>query len=174
MIMIITFRDDFRNQVSPYLQAQGFEVYIPPHRQDVLPMVTEKQPLVVLLDLYVTNPNGLEVLNELREHGYKGKVIVLAGSSVSSKIPNALRLGIDQVVGGPQWVDGPFNLQFGQIVSAIRTALHSTIAKRAFELYEKRGRIHGHALDDWLNAEREFLKQKARTTKGSRNPSRKP
>ena len=174
MIMVITFRNDFRNQVSPYLQEQGFEVCIPPHRQDILSMVAEKHPKVVLLDLYVMNPDGVEVLRELREHGYKGKVIVLAGSSVSSKIPNALRLGIDQVVGGPQWVDGPFHLQFGQIVSAIRTALHSTIAKRAFELYENRGRVHGHALDDWLNAEREVLKRKTRTTKGSRKPSRKP
>ena len=173
MIMVVTFRADFRNQVSPFLQEQGFEVCIPPHRQDVLPLVMEKHPLVVLLDLYVTNPNGLEVLRELRDHGYKGKVIVLAGSSISSKIPNALQLGIDQVIGGPQWVDGPFSLQFGQIVSAIQTAFHSIIAKRAFELYEKRGRIHGQALDDWLNAEREVLKRPPYSTKGARKPSRK-
>ncbi|MFY4730329.1 DUF2934 domain-containing protein [Nitrospira sp. BLG_2] len=29
------------------------------------------------------------------------------------------------------------------------------IAKRAYELYEQRGREDGHALDDWLQAERE-------------------
>ena len=173
MIMVITFRDDFRKQVLPFLQEQGFEVCIPPHRQDVLPLIAEKRPLVVLLDLYVTNPNGLEVLHEMREHGYKGKVIVLAGRSISSKIPNALHLGIDQVIGGPQWVDGPFNLQFGRIDSAIRTALHPTIAKRAFELYENRGRIHGHALDDWLNAEREIFKRSPHSTKVSGKPSRK-
>jgi hypothetical protein len=28
------------------------------------------------------------------------------------------------------------------------------VARRAFELYEKRGREHGHDLDDWLQAER--------------------
>jgi hypothetical protein len=31
------------------------------------------------------------------------------------------------------------------------------IAKRAYELYSERGFGHGHALDDWLEAEREIL-----------------
>jgi hypothetical protein len=30
------------------------------------------------------------------------------------------------------------------------------IARRAFELYEKRGRTDGHDVDDWLLAEREL------------------
>ena len=30
------------------------------------------------------------------------------------------------------------------------------IARRAYELYEKRGGEHGHDLDDWLQAEREL------------------
>jgi hypothetical protein len=28
------------------------------------------------------------------------------------------------------------------------------IGKKAYELYEKRGREHGHDLDDWLQAEK--------------------
>jgi hypothetical protein len=35
--------------------------------------------------------------------------------------------------------------------------LHALIAKRAYELYAERGYRHGHALDDWLEAEREIL-----------------
>lgn len=30
----------------------------------------------------------------------------------------------------------------------------SLVAKKAYELYEKRGRKSGHALEDWLEAER--------------------
>ena len=33
------------------------------------------------------------------------------------------------------------------------------IAERAYLLYERRGREEGHALDDWLQAERELLEQ---------------
>lgn len=33
---------------------------------------------------------------------------------------------------------------------------HDEIAKRAYELFEARGREHGHDLDDWLQAERQL------------------
>lgn len=32
--------------------------------------------------------------------------------------------------------------------------LRKLIAKKAYELYEKRGRKAGHSMDDWLEAER--------------------
>jgi hypothetical protein len=38
-----------------------------------------------------------------------------------------------------------------------RTAVQSEIARRAYEIFEQRGRLHGHDLDDWLQAERDLL-----------------
>ncbi|MBZ5699501.1 MAG: Hsp20 family protein [Acidobacteriia bacterium] len=35
--------------------------------------------------------------------------------------------------------------------------LYDTISRRAFELFEKDGRVDGHDLNHWLEAEREFL-----------------
>lgn len=35
--------------------------------------------------------------------------------------------------------------------------LHERIAEKAYDLYQKRGQIHGHNLEDWLNAERMVL-----------------
>jgi hypothetical protein len=35
--------------------------------------------------------------------------------------------------------------------------IEESIRRRAYELYEQRGRIDGFALDDWLLAERELL-----------------
>ncbi len=45
----------------------------------------------------------------------------------------------------------------------ISTEPHSEeqIRRRAYELYEARGRVHGHDLDDWLRAEQEILKAMA-------------
>ena len=41
-----------------------------------------------------------------------------------------------------------------------------SIRRRAFELYEQRGRVDGFALDDWLKAEVEILEaQKHRKVK---------
>jgi hypothetical protein len=41
------------------------------------------------------------------------------------------------------------------------------ICRRAHELYEQRGREEGYALDDWLQAETEIVKGKARTAGAS-------
>jgi len=35
--------------------------------------------------------------------------------------------------------------------------LSNSIARRAFEIFEDRGRAFGHELEDWLRAESEFL-----------------
>jgi hypothetical protein len=37
-----------------------------------------------------------------------------------------------------------------------RDPVKEAIARRAFELFLERGEQHGHDLDDWLQAEREF------------------
>ncbi|HEX9666918.1 MAG TPA: DUF2934 domain-containing protein [Thermodesulfobacteriota bacterium] len=36
-----------------------------------------------------------------------------------------------------------------------RSTLHEMIEKKAYEIYEKRGKEHGKALDDWVEAEME-------------------
>lgn len=36
------------------------------------------------------------------------------------------------------------------------------IRRRAYELYERRGRVDGFALDDWLQAESELTERKAK------------
>jgi Protein of unknown function (DUF2934) len=41
--------------------------------------------------------------------------------------------------------------------------LQEQIRRRAYELYEQRGRGDGHELDDWLQAESEVTQQKAKT-----------
>ena len=40
--------------------------------------------------------------------------------------------------------------------------IQEQVRRRAFELYEQRGREHGHDLDDWLQAESEFAPQQTK------------
>jgi len=156
MIMVVTFQQEFRDKISSFLAEKGYEVCVPPHRQDVVPLVKEKTPLVIVLDMYVAEPSGLEVLRELRAQNYRGKVVALAGTSVSTLMSQAFRLGVDQVIGGFQCTGGTLNVD--QVESAIKMTLHSEIAKCAFELYEKGGRKQGSDVDNWIEAERQILK----------------
>lgn len=157
MVMVVTFHQEFRDKISSFLSEKGYEVCLPPHRQDVFPLLKEKNPFVIVLDMYVAEPSALEVLRELRAQNYKGKVVALAGTSVSSLMSQAYQLGVDQVIGGIQGSGGALNLD--QVESAIKTALHPDIAKRAFELYEAGGRTKGNDLGDWFEAERQIFKR---------------
>ena len=42
--------------------------------------------------------------------------------------------------------------------------LEEKIRRRAYELYQQRGRQDGHALDDWLQAKAEILENKGQQT----------
>jgi hypothetical protein len=47
--------------------------------------------------------------------------------------------------------------------------LHRQIAEKAYELFQKRGQVHGHDLDDWVEAERHVM-----ATLGARTVSTEP
>lgn len=56
--------------------------------------------------------------------------------------------------------DRPMSQGRSSKASATSSQITDMIRKKAYELYEKRGRKAGRATDDWLEAER-IIKQKA-------------
>ena len=46
-----------------------------------------------------------------------------------------------------------------------KKGIHDEIARVAYELYEKRGRAHGHELKDWLEAKEIVMKKHERHAK---------
>jgi DNA-binding response OmpR family regulator len=163
MIMLLTHRSELREQLKDALQASGYEVAIPSHRQERLPMLTECRPVLILLDLYVSDPSGTEELKELRDHGYRGTIIVLSGPSMMPVLKEAYASGIGRVIPVPAHVNGRYVL--GELQAAIqscmqeiRTEQHkdALVARRAYELFEARGRHDGGHVQDWLLAEQEI------------------
>ncbi len=49
------------------------------------------------------------------------------------------------------------------LISDPRPNLEEEIRRRAFELYEQRGRQDGHDMDDWLRAEAEVTRSAVKT-----------
>lgn len=47
--------------------------------------------------------------------------------------------------------------------------LHRQIAEKAYKLFQERGQVHGHDLDDWVEAERQVV-----ATLGARTVSTEP
>jgi hypothetical protein len=57
----------------------------------------------------------------------------------------------------------PIRNQFEDIPTNAHPNLEEEIRRRAYELYEERGREHGHDLDDWVRAEAEVTGTVVRT-----------
>ena len=163
MIMVLTHRSDLREQLTEVLQASGYSVAIPSHREERLSMLAECRPVLIVLDLYVSDPSGSEGLKELRDYGYRGSIILLSGSSMMPVLKEAYSSGITRVVPIPARVNGRYLL--GELQAAIRSSMQeifseqrkdSLVARRAYELYEARGRHDGGEVQDWLQAEQEI------------------
>lgn len=99
VVFIVTQETQFGGDLTNWLCHQGYEASLLAGGEETLALAKDKVPSLVVLDLYVKEPSGLDVLRSLRDQGFKGKVILLAGVSVSRLIPEAFHLGIDGVLG---------------------------------------------------------------------------
>ena len=69
MIMLLTHRSEIREQLNATLQDKGYDTCVPPHRQDVMAAMKERHPQVIILDLYLSEPSGIQTLRSLRQDG---------------------------------------------------------------------------------------------------------
>ena len=119
MILLFIHEAKVRERIFQELQGLGYAVACARDGEDMLMYVSQMSPSVILLDLYLKNPSGLEILRRLRTEGYQGRVILLSGMSLRTEMPEAFSLGVDYVVSGP--------LALGELDCAINSVL-GTIA----------------------------------------------
>ena len=124
--MRILIADDHPILLSGITAALGNSIYTivgtADNGADVLNLVPELQPDILLMDVSMPRRSGLEVLRCLREAGDKRKIILLTGSLERNEGAQALELGVngillkengsanlikclDAVARGERWID---------------------------------------------------------------------
>jgi ActR/RegA family two-component response regulator len=114
MLLVATIDPLLRKNLWETLTEKGDPFLLLGERQNIIEAVFRHNPSLVVLDLFLTQPSGLETLRQLREQGYSGKVVVLGGLSCQNLVPEASRLGALQIIGRP------FNAN--QVLGAVRVA----------------------------------------------------
>ena len=114
MLLLATQEEIFRKDLKEVVTQHGGRCVEAENGEDALSQVDQFHPDIILLDLYLTKPCGLEVLRRLRADGYRGKVVVLGGHSVQSMTSEAFRFGASQIMGRP--------LDIHHAMSALRIA----------------------------------------------------
>lgn len=115
MILLVTPEVEFSKQMANWLEAKGYPVKLAFQGDKVLARVRQGNPELIVVNLYLRNPSGLEVLRQLRAEGYAGKIIVLASKSTSTEIPQSLFFGVHHVLGLP--------LSLNLLISSVHLAI---------------------------------------------------
>ena len=114
MLLIATIDPILRKNLQQTLTEKGDPFLLLDEGENIVESVFRHNPSLVVVDLYLTQPSGLEILRQLREKGFSGKVVVLGGQSNQSLAPEASHLGAVQIIGRP------FNAN--QVLGAVRVA----------------------------------------------------
>ncbi|MEO6203075.1 MAG: response regulator [Nitrospirota bacterium] len=114
MLLIATIDPILRKNLQQTLTEKGDPFLLLDEGENIVESVLRHNPSLVVVDLYLTHPSGLEILRQLRENGFSGKVVVLGGQSNQSLAPEASHLGAVQIIGRP------FNAN--QVLGAVRVA----------------------------------------------------
>lgn len=69
--------------------------------KDGLLMISELQPDIVITDLYMPVMSGIEMIEQLRNQGFQGKIIILSGYSDFEHARQALRFGVSDYISKP-------------------------------------------------------------------------
>lgn len=69
--------------------------------EDGLLMISNVQPDIVITDLYMPVMSGIEMIQQLRNEGYEGKIIILSGYSDFEHARQALRFGVSDYISKP-------------------------------------------------------------------------
>lgn len=164
MIMLLTHEEDLRGQLTHALHVSGHEVVIPRDRVDMLTLLKNAKPELVILDLYSSDASGADTLRLIHDHKYAGAVLVLSGPTMMPivNVIYASGLRVTRVVQTPANINGRYDV--ADLQTNIQTLLdevgkrrrsHASIAQRAYEIYEVEGKREGRNMQNWLRAEQE-------------------
>ena len=92
-ILIVDDEKNILQTLSPILQDEGYEISTAENGTDALRMVKEEAPLIVLLDIWLPDIDGIEVLKKIKEQQPEIIVIMMSGHGTIETAVKATKLG---------------------------------------------------------------------------------
>lgn len=101
-IVVVDDEASVRETIASYFTMKGYEVFTAESGEKALPIIIEKKPEIMLLDLNLTGMTGLELLKLAREFNKTIKTIMITGSDMSFKDePQVQQLNIADFIQKP-------------------------------------------------------------------------
>lgn len=100
-MLIVDDKESIREVLRDFFESEGFDVFQAADGAIALEIGRTERFDVVLVDLKMPPPDGLEVLKELRHICPETAVLILTGYPSNESVADALRLGCNGYVGKP-------------------------------------------------------------------------
>jgi two-component system nitrogen regulation response regulator NtrX len=92
-ILIVDDEKNILQTLAPILQDEGYEISTAENGTDALRLVREESPVVVLLDIWLPDIDGIEVLKKIKEQQPEVIVIMMSGHGTIETAVKATKLG---------------------------------------------------------------------------------
>jgi len=104
-----------------------------------LDIIRREIPDIIITDIYMPQKNGLDMIKQLREEGYDGKVVILSGYSDFEYARTAMRLNINDYLSKPSSRDTIEKVLIkiiDQLESQLKKRISLTKLHKKMQLYE--------------------------------------
>ena len=118
-LAVVDDEEDITRLLATYLQGHGFRVTELRTGRDLLGLMSQDPPALVLLDLGLPGEDGFAIARQLREHWHCGLVIVTGRGDAVDKV-----VGLE--VGADDYVTKPFDLR--ELLARVKAVLRRTAA----------------------------------------------
>src|SRR5437763_157007 len=100
-ILVVDDEPSMRRYLQTVLELDSYQVTTASNGEEAVEQVQKSSPDLVLLDMVMPGPDGLETLQRIREVRPSTKVVILSCVRDTRKVAQAMRLGAQDYLSKP-------------------------------------------------------------------------
>ena len=128
-ILIVEDDRDFQTLLVDYLRGVGYQVDCAGVGEEAMSLLEEREYSVIILDLFLPDRNGMEILQWIKQNLPLTEVIVITGHGTIKTAVEAMKMGAYDFLTKP--------CSLGEVDMAVKKAIESLSIKRENLLFKK-------------------------------------